>query len=312
MKFYLALDGGTTNTRIRLLRDGVLLDTYKLSRGARSGIDDREGLLAAIQSGIRALLDGNAVPDTEVECILVSGMLTSEHGLAPLPHLDAPAGIRELHLGMKTLSLPELSPIPFVLIPGVRTLSSIPEHSDMMRGEETELMGILRPTKGRVAYLLPGSHSKMIFTDEDGRITDFTTFLTGEAIAVLAEHTILKDAVSLACNTVDEDALLRGYEKAHARGLLEAVFKVRLAKNLFGESPVATYSFFLGAILAEEIDRLLADPATTVVIGGRVQIRHALATLLRRLSDKTVHPLTDEEVDASTYRGALAIYEYDA
>ena len=91
---------------------------------------------------------------------------------------------------------------------------------------------------------------------------------------------------------------------------VEIALKVRILKNLFQKTPVAVYSFFLGAILASEIEAIVASPIRHVVIGGKAQIKHATALLLRALSDKTVTVVSDADVDASSALGAVRIFEY--
>lgn len=94
------------------------------------------------------------------------------------PHITAPAGIKELHSGMVKADMDEITAIPFYFIRGVRT------DCDMIRGEETEIVGINNGQ--RKVYILPGTHSKIMRTDEYGRITNIKTMLTGEMAAVLS------------------------------------------------------------------------------------------------------------------------------
>lgn len=91
-----------------------------------------------------------------------------------------------------------------VIVPGVKTEGETIADADMMRGEETELIGLMEHLERAAVYVLPGSHSKLIHVDAAGRIVDFTTMLTGEMIAALSQNTILKDAVHLAGTRLDE------------------------------------------------------------------------------------------------------------
>jgi 2-dehydro-3-deoxygalactonokinase len=236
-------------------------------------------------------------------------MITSEFGLCTLPHIEAPAGVRELHDAMHEVPLPEITSIPFVFIRGVKTVGAL-EETDMMRGEETELCGLMPEGTRDALYVLPGSHSKLIETDREGRIVRFSTMLTGEMIAALSAGTILKDAIDLSIKETDEQALIDGCRYAMEKGINEALFKVRILKNLFQKTPVEVYSFFLGAILADEISTILRSSQHLVVIGGKAQIKRATAHLLSKLSDKEIAVLDDETVDACVVHGAIKIYEY--
>ena len=61
MANYITIDGGTTNTRINLIKDCKMVDSVKLNVGARTGIDDNAGLKKAIKDGINKILENNAI-----------------------------------------------------------------------------------------------------------------------------------------------------------------------------------------------------------------------------------------------------------
>lgn len=306
MRNYITVDGGTTNTRISLVSNNTVIDTLKLSVGARAGIGESDALRLALKSGIAELLSRNGKCEDDILKILASGMITSELGLVALPHLVTPAGIRELHATMHEELFSDVSKIPFVFVRGVKTRGDRLDSVDMMRGEETELVGIF---SGEGVYILPGSHSKIIQVDAQGRITDFKTMLTGEMIYAIAESTILKSAVDLAIDEIDEKKLHFGYEYAKSHGINEALFKTRVLKNLFGGGEVETYSFYIGAMISGEIDYVLSLSAKRIVIGGRRQIKRATALLLKRYSDAEIVSLPDEETEAKTAEGIVKIYE---
>ena len=306
MSNYITIDGGTTNTRISLLKDGVLTDTVKYEIGARASIEDKEPLRAAVREGIAALLSRNGLVEGDVRRILASGMITSEFGLYRLDHLIAPAGIAELHDAMEEVTLPEISPIPFVFMRGVRTEGDL-ATSDIMRGEETELMG-LSPMPHSI-YILPGSHSKIIQTDAKGRIAGFFTTLTGEMIAALSQNTILKGSVSLGDIPLCKKSLLEGYTLCKTIGLNAALFKVRICHTLKSYNESERYSLFMGVILCEEVERIRALGSDSVTVGGKKQIREALCILLGEICRMNVIPLTDEIIDTCVPLGAVRIFE---
>ena len=265
-------------------------------------------LKSEIKTAIDTLCAHWQITEKDITKILASGMITSEFGLVNLPHITVPAGINELHDTMYETVFPEISSVPFVFIRGVKTAGALSE-TDMMRGEETELMGLIAFADCRALFVLPGSHSKLISTDETGRITGFSTTLTGEMIASLSQNTILKDAVDLSCDTVDNAHLLDGYTYAKEHGINEALFKVRILKNILGKSKTETYSFFLGAVLQAEIDVIRKTKAETVVLGGKKQIRKAMEILLSKTTEKQIVSLGDSQVEASVFAGQIRIFE---
>ena len=309
MAYFITIDGGTTNTRISLCEDFTPIDTVKLSLGARAGIDGSGELKAKIKEAIRTLLEKNSIAEEAVERILAAGMISSEFGLYALPHAMLPISISDLSGESFEVALPEISSIPFIFMRGIKKLGDTLEDSDLIRGEETELAGIFDSKLGDAIYVLPGSHTKVMSVKGSGEIADFSTLLSGEMLYALSESTILKDALDLSQSELDEEFLLFGYTYAREHGINNALFKVRVQKNVFNRTPCEIYSFFVGVVLCDEVREILKYDGKNVVIGGKRQMRLALAKILVSVSDKTVTVLSDEEVDTSLIRGMLKLYK---
>lgn len=298
----LCIDGGTTNTRLSVFDGTTLLHEEKLAVGARAAGEDRAAFFSALHEKL-ALLEKACHP----EKILASGMITSERGLCEVPHVLAPAGKKELKAGSKTVLIPELSGLPFTLLPGVKKNAPFPE-TDTVRGEETELFGIFEQmnVSGAVAVLLPGSHGKLILTDEQTRITDVTTFLTGELLAATADHTVLSSSVDLA-ETDFNDRLFDGCAYALQEGILQALFKVRVLEKFCGGTKKDAYSFLLGAILSGEVAAVKAKNVHSVLIGGQTTLKNAEAALLQKFTDQTVTVVPDGIARRAPAIGMMAI-----
>lgn len=310
MATYVTVDGGTTNTRISLVKDRVIKDTLKFKVGARLGALDKALYKNTIKNGISDLLVRNGISETEVERILASGMITSDSGLYALEHITLPAGIKELKEASEEVLIPDVSRIPFVFVRGVRTSGGSLDSVDIMRGEETEIYGIAEDGESDVLYMLMGSHTKIIKLGEDGKISGFTTMLTGEMAAALSENTILKDAVNLNSEKLVEEYLLKGYRYSLEYGINEALFKVRILKNVFKKSASELYSFYIGVILSNEIRYVLKEVKTKVVVAGKRQLKNAVSMILKSEGVENVIALGDEAVDASVSKGLVKIYEY--
>lgn len=306
MANYITVDGGTTHTRLYLVCNLTVSDTVKLAVGARDGA---EALTLELRHGIADLLAKNGLCEQDILRILASGMITSEQGLCNLPHITLPAGKRELHNSLYETVLPNISTIPWCFVRGVKSVGTSLADFDVMRGEETELMGLLSDCEKETLFVLPGSHSKHIQVDEAGRITAFQTMMTGELLAALLEHTILKFSTSLSHSQTERASLVRGYEYCHAHGVNEAIFKARILRNLLNESAEGCYSFLLGAVLHDEINAILRKKAQRIVLAGQKQLREAMALLLRTLTDREIVCLDDVAVEFSTSRGAIRIFE---
>lgn len=300
---YLTIDGGTTNTRIYLVLDGQVVDSVRFGIGSVGGKENTERLKAAIKEGISNLLSGHGKKEFEIERILASGMITSDGGLCSLPHLETPCGLSDLAQAIYECELPEISPIRFAFLRGVRT-----KH-DMMRGEETELMGLCEEISKDTLYILPGSHTKLIKMDEQGRICKISTELTGEMLRALSEGTILRESVTLQ-KEFDEEFLLRGYRRAEERGLNAALFGVRILDRLDATTATQRYSFFLGAVYASEVKNILSSSAVRIVIGGKPALSQPLAYLLRANGATSVKEVSETEADGAMVKGAIKIYEF--
>ena len=308
MADYITIDGGTTNTRIALVSGHRIVDVLKFPVGAQKSIGNQALLRTTIRDGIAILLTRTGRQPGDIVRILASGMITSEFGLLELPHIAAPAGLRELHDAMYETTLPDISPIPFVFIRGVVTGGSDYADTDMMRGEETELMGLQHDGAG--VYVLPGSHSKIVQTDEHGRITSFRTMLTGEMIAALSAHTILKDAVVLNAQPADRDFLLEGFRYAREHGLNDALFKVRILKNRMRRTPAEVTGFYLGAVLCDEICCILNQHPAQIILAGKKELREPMQTLLEVHVPGIVVSVPDDIAGCASALGAVRIFEY--
>lgn len=310
MSNYITVDSGTTNTRISLVRDLKVIDTLKFNVGAKNGIDNKTLLRNTIRTGIKQMLTKNNISENNITRILASGMITSEFGLCPLEHIVVPVGISELHNSMEEVVLNDISEIPFVFIRGVKTKADDMETADIMRGEETEIMGVMTSEDCECVYILPGSHSKIIQTDKSQRITGFLTMLTGELASAVAQNTILKSSVKFEFSEIDREYIIKGYEYCLKNGINSALFKVRILSNIFSCDNNRIYSFFMGVILCGEINFILKNNPEKVVIGGKKEIREAMVVLLREYFKNDIVCLSDEIVDTSVSLGMVKIYEY--
>src|SRR5690606_8719081 len=117
--------------------------------------------------------------------VLICGMAGGRRGWTEVPYANAPASAEELALGL-IRAAPGVFIVPGVCMRGEEGLT------DLMRGEETQIMGA---GDGDFTAVCPGTHSKWASVSE-GRITDFTSFMTGELFAVMKAHSMLGHGMS--------------------------------------------------------------------------------------------------------------------
>ena len=328
----IALDGGTTNTRARLLRDGQVVATSRRSVGVRDSVFSagRAGLAGAVRDALAEVL--LAAEGDAPEVIVAAGMLSSEVGLAAVPHVLAPAGPRELARGAVVCHLPEVAHQPILFVPGVRTPPSAGRDgwadADLMRGEECETLGAwsllserqagrgehagMAANSSRTVFLWPGSHTKAVEVDEEGRILRSYTSLAGELTGALAGHTLL--AASLPEGLPDDpdpEAVAAGGRLVTRSGLGRAAFLVRIAALGGVLEARERASFLVGAVIADDVANLvrqsILDAPSRIWVGGRQPQRSLYGHWLREQLEAPVLELDDDVANRASALGALAV-----
>lgn len=297
MSCYIVIDAGTTNLRVSLLsEDWTLLEQASDGAGVRyTAIDGHNGRLrAAVQACVRQVMDNRGVGAGDVRACVAYGMITSNVGLAEIPHLTAPAGPSQFHAGLVTRAFPDLLPFPVTFIPGLKnapgpaTLDNL-STLDMMRGEETEAVGLwaaLRPEQD-LMLVLPGSHNKFISVGRDGSLRGCMTSISGELLDALTHHTVLADSLEGAfASAGDYDpALMLAGASACDAGLGRSAFLVRIMRTLGDFTARDARSFLLGAVMRMDLEALehfsLFSPGQPLYIASKPPLGQALLDLLR-------------------------------
>ena len=290
------IDAGTTNTRTLLWRDGTVLAQAQQETGVRNtAIDGHNGALKqALRETIAAVLATAGIAPAEVHLALASGMISSPMGLQEVPHLPAPAGLAQLAQGMQAVVMPDVLAQPLWLIPGVRNqhgaigLHNV-EAMDMMRGEETEVIGLLERLQlhGAATIIVPGSHTKLISVDEQRRILGCSTTIAGELLQAISQHTLIKQSVEGGfAQTLVPKMLLAGAAAAQKTGLARACFSVRTLGQFSAVDCNERANFLMGAVLSGDLLALRNStaiqmrPDTPLVIAGKPMLRQALSLLI--------------------------------
>lgn len=287
------------------MKDERILCESKLPVGVRqtSIRGNRQLLQVTLRRALHSLSKQAPSPP---RCVLVAGMLTSPLGFWEVPHVPAPAGLTELSRNVQRKTFTRVSPLPFFLVPGVRTgrgpteLSNV-AHVDIMRGEETEIVGFqvsARPRTRRRPWLLlhVGSHSKAIAVDARGRIERSASTLSGEALQALRTYTILASRLRQLKPTKLKPRFLKsGIRSAQRYGLTRSLFMTRLLEGNPSYGQTELYSFLLGALLATDLQAFrslgLLVPRVRIVLTGQPNLQSAWKEILNPSYDvKVVKP----------------------
>jgi 2-dehydro-3-deoxygalactonokinase len=237
----IAIDWGTTSARAyRMDADAAVLAMRSAPLGIASLHDG--GFGAALDA---LLEDWRAIAAPRIAC----GMIGSRQGWVEAPYAVCPADLAAL-AGMLTVTPGgELA-----VVPGVRCLdrAGVP---DVMRGEETQLVGAVRPDESRVLAVLPGTHCTWAIV-ERGSLVEFATFMTGELYAVLLAHSILGRMSREGTGTPPAagSAFARGVARGAAGdGFAHAVFGARTLA-LAGElAPEDVGDWLSGVLIGDEL-----------------------------------------------------------
>ena len=85
MSNYITIDGGTTNTRIRLVQDNKVTAEARLSVGAKDCISGEKDYKSLMAAEIKTLLQDTKTAEKEVCAILASGIrVVRLHGEGPV------------------------------------------------------------------------------------------------------------------------------------------------------------------------------------------------------------------------------------
>jgi 2-dehydro-3-deoxygalactonokinase len=251
----IALDWGTTSLRAyRLGENGRVLEQRALAAGIMqlptapreiAGQMCSDGFELAFDQACGDWLD--AQPHLPV---IACGMVGSAQGWREAVYRETPASVAALSSALVTVR--SVRGVDVHIIPGVLQRSVLP---NVMRGEETQVLGILSSLGGQAANTplligLPGSHSKWVRA-VDGCIVHFDTFMTGEVYAALSAHTILGRTMQRS-EVFDEGAFDRGVAVAlsphGAAGPLSTIFSCRTL-GLTGELPGNAQPDYLSGLL---------------------------------------------------------------
>ncbi len=240
-----AADWGTSSFRLWLLdRSGAVV---KESRSA-------EGMLAAGKDGFAAILERHLAELGAAAGlpVIICGMAGARQGWIEAPYASVPARPEDVVAGS-------------VAAPGgsraIRILPGLAQRAaaapDVMRGEETQLAGIFPLfSSGRHLICMPGTHSKWVEA-EDGAVTGFRTWLTGELFSVLSRQSILRHSLGEepVAATGDNAAFRQACAEALEDGgdIGSSLFRIRAASLLQDLTPADASARLSGLLIGAEI-----------------------------------------------------------
>lgn len=269
----IAVDWGSTNLRaFRLGTDGEIIEQRRAALGILACTDRFEAVLKQQIAGWDDAL------------VILTGMIGSRQGWVEVPYVECPATLDHIAAGMMTVSAPDLHGRNVWIGPGLLYRTAVPDAADVMRGEETQLCGLLEHLDAaRRTVCLPGTHSKWAIVDK-GRIDSFFTAMTGEVFDLLRRHSLLARLMTEGGDTMDKPAFIQGIARAsQSGGLLHHLFSVRTAGLMEMLQPTQLASYLSGLLIAHELldSQWAGQPRATRVhlVGGPALVESYLLAM---------------------------------
>ncbi len=237
---FLGIDWGTTHRRAMLLGpDGELLD---LRRDEEGSLACRGRFRAALQDLLRAWPAAGDAP------VVMAGMVGSALGWQEVPYLDAALPLQRLAQHLAPVADAPAGARWFI-VPGL-CWRGAQGRADVMRGEETQLLGAAALGVGEGWIVLPGTHSKWVLL-QGGAVAALRTCMTGELFAALRERGTL--APLMAEPSLDADADFdRGVQALGDEELGHALFGARARVVGAGAPAAGTAEYVSGLLMAAE------------------------------------------------------------
>ena len=323
----LCCDWGTSSFRLRLVQvadlhvtgevsgqEGIAR-TFNLWQAARknSGITKEGFFRQQLLVHTKALENkiGRPLPKTT---LVISGMASSSIGLEELPYGNLPFAVDGSQAYVRFYKSKSDFPFDVLLISGVRS------GQDVMRGEETQLVGLVAlldttHLTNESVFIFPGTHSKHIKI-RNQQVTDFQTFMTGEVFNLMTQHSILKDSVEA---SQDEDlspttikAFRLGVQASGQANILHTLFTVR-ANQLFGTLNKHDNFYYLSGLLIGAELRSLPNNSTSQLVlssGSNLFSYYEMAMEELNLLERTVI-ISPEVIDKAAIAGQVKIYQHE-
>ncbi len=281
---WIAVDWGTSHLRAAAMRGVEVLAQAQSADGM--GTLAPEGFEPALLALVGPwLADGAVIP------VVACGMVGSRQGWVEAPYRAVPC----TPLGPGAVRAPTRDPrLAVHVIPGLKQ----DRPADVMRGEETQIAGVLALRPGWDGVVcLPGTHSKWAHVSA-GEVVSFQTFLTGELFALLSAQSVLRHSVAGWDDAGFDEGLALSLERPERLGA--RLFAIRAEGLVAGLDPARARARLSGLLIGAEL-----AAAKPYWLGQRVAVVGApgLAGLYARALSGLSVPVETFAAEAATRAG---------
>jgi 2-dehydro-3-deoxygalactonokinase len=310
MKHFLSCDWGTSSFRLKLVETGTLktLADVQNTQGIASvnqswqtakNEQNRFLFYASVIASAITILENKLNHSLSGVPVILSGMASSTLGMIQLPYKQLPFKTDGSDLKVERVEASKDFGHDVFVISGVCS------DTDVMRGEETQIVGAVDPSnKDEGVFILPGTHSKHIHVKNNVAYT-FRTYMTGELFAILSiNSTLTQGLVGGESEDNDKASFIQGVKDSINSNLLNSLFRVR-TRFVLDELPAShNRSYLSGLLIGTEVKDLKAQQTNITVVSSNIGnvYRAAMQTL-----DISV-PLTIISDPDVTVRGQSIIF----
>ena len=247
--------------------------------------------------------------------VVISGMASSSIGMAEVPYARLPFAVDGSQASIRRFAQQPDFPHEIFLISGVRS-----QHDDVMRGEETQLIGLMALLDGAddkaddAICIFPGTHSKHLYI-QNRQLIHFRTYMTGEVFDLMARQSILANSVDSSTLSDVSDAAItafkQGVQQAKSSVILNSLFSVR-TNQLFDKLTKKQNALYLsGLLIGTELNHLLEKQKLSLVLcsGSTLSVFYKLALDELHLTNST-RILSAELIDKAASVGQVRLYQY--
>ncbi|MGG7516737.1 2-dehydro-3-deoxygalactonokinase [Allorhizobium undicola] len=279
--FAALVDWGTSNFRIWLVdSEGIVLGEGQSADGM-SATAAQNRFAAVLEEHLEAL---NAPPFLPV---VIAGMAGARAGWLEAPYVETPTALTDLHLHTVC---PQAARKVHIL-PGLCQKQTGP--FDVMRGEETQLAGVIAGGIETGIIAMPGTHCKWVDL-EQGIVKRFRTAMTGELFDLIGKQSILRLSIPAEATELNGEAFDQAVSEAlsPAFSLPTGLFSIRAAALLTAPAENEAASRLSGLLIGAEIAGMRAffEGGKTVHIVASARLSALYARALH-LAGVVSHPL---------------------
>lgn len=284
---FISCDWGTTHFRLRRFggpgHREIQSDQGAARLAARGG-DRAAAYRETLERGLESLGAPRDLP------VVISGMASSTLGWKELPYARLPFALDGSTAVWERLD--------------ARTIlvSGFCSESDMVRGEETQALGIAATVctalTDQACWILPGTHSKHLEV-RSGFVVGVRTFMTGELFDLLTHHSVLRHTTD-AVAPIDANAFAEGVDAARRGPVTGALFQARTRQVLAGKPAATNASFLSGLLVGAELESLTRrEGPLLIAASGSLRTAYSAAARILGLEPR----LTLLESTSLTARG---------